>query len=131
MHLSAEDAQRFCRIWFPLLHYVNNQRGLGVALPAALGEGTIVPASLIPVRAALWDDDGLRERFVEENPAGLPAADLAIVASWQHRISGKFFIFRHLNKHTVFLSETMPVHAYGVLGLVSPLEDVVGPYLPI
>ena len=30
----------------------------------------------------------LREAFIAENPAGLPEADLAIVASWDHRKLG-------------------------------------------
>jgi hypothetical protein len=46
-------------------------------------------------------------------------------------VAGTFFIFRYLQKHTIFLSAAEPAHAYGVLGLVSPLEEIAGPTLPV
>jgi hypothetical protein len=61
----------------------------------------------------------------------LPPEDLALVASWQYRVEGNFFIVRHLKKYTVFLTERSPSHAYGVLGLVSTIEEIVGPTVPI
>src|SRR5947209_8651830 len=54
-----------------------------------------------------------------------------MVASWKYRVEGKFFIVRHLKKYSVFLSEQPAAHAYGVLGLVSPIEDVVRFPLPV
>jgi len=48
------------------------------------------------LRDALWADDALRDRFIADNPAGLPPADLALVASWRHRLAGSFFIERYL-----------------------------------
>jgi len=83
------------------------------------------------LRDTLWAEDALREQFIADNPARLPTADLALVASWQHRVAGPFYIFRYLKKHTLFLSATSPVQAYGVLGLVSPIEEIVGPVLPV
>jgi hypothetical protein len=74
------------------------------------------------LRNALWADDALRERFVKINPAGLEASDLALVASWQYRRAGSFFIVRSLKKYTVFLSEDSPPRAYGVL---LPFEDQI------
>ena len=59
----------------------------------------------------------------------MPVVEL--VASWQDRLAGRFFVERYLKKYTIFLSETTPMHAYGVLGLVSPIEDILGPYLPV
>jgi hypothetical protein len=129
MILPVEDTERFYRIWFALLHFVNKQRRLVSSFPATWEE---VPISKVKtLRDALWADDALRRQFLDTNPAGLPPADLQIVANWQHRVAGTFFIFRYLKKHTIFLSSTGPAHAYGVLGLVSPIEEVAGPYLPV
>lgn len=58
-------------------------------------------------------------------------ADLALVASWEFRLAGTFFIVRYTKQYTVFLTETTPNRAYGVLGLASPLEEVAGPVLPV
>ena len=131
MILLPEETERFYRIWWALLGYVNTQRHLIADVPAQPTPGVLQPVDAVKIRDALWADDGLREDFIAANPAGLTTADLEMVASWQHRVAGKFFVVKHLKKYSVFLDDREPSHAYGVLGLVSPLEQIVGPYLPI
>ena len=133
--LPPSETERFYHIWFALLHYVNIQRRLAPDFPATWEEATkegSMPLDVVQaLRDTLWAEDALREQFIADNPARLPTADLALVASWQHRVAGPFYIFRYLKKHTLFLSATSPVQAYGVLGLVSPIEEIVGPVLPV
>src|SRR6266849_9221205 len=131
MRLLPQETERFYRIWFALLHYVNKQLHLVPAFPASPGEQDVSPEDTIQVRDALWANDALREQFVTENPAQLPAVDLALVASWQYRLAGSFYIFRSLQNYTIFLSTTTPAHAYGVLGLVSTIEETVPLPLPV
>ena len=131
MHLPIDQIDRFYRIWFALLKYVNEQRKLVPNFPAVPKEGSIDPSVALQLRNALWADDALRESFITTNPAGLPQADLALVASWQYRLARTFYIVRHLKKYTVFLLDETPAHAYGVLGLFSPIEEVAGPTLPV
>lgn len=131
MQLPPDQVERFYRIWFPLLYYVNEKRRLAKRFPNNPKIARIDPADAVKIRDALWADDTLRESFIAENPAGLPQAGLAIVESWKHRLSGNFYVVRYLKKYTVFLSTQEPVHAYGVLGLVSPIEEIIGPTLPI
>lgn len=121
MQLSPADIARFYRVWLALLRSVNAQRPLVAAFSSGPDQGSL-PAE---------DAMRLREQFVLDNPAGLPPADLALVASWQHRLAGNFFIERSLKQHAIFLSEGAPPHAYGVLGLASPFDELVGPYLPV
>jgi hypothetical protein len=45
-------------------------------------------------------------------------------------VRGTFFVLRHLKKYSIFLAEAPQAHAYGVVGLVSPFEELIGPYLP-
>jgi hypothetical protein len=129
MHLPPQQTNRFYHIWFALFRYINEERQLIPPLPATPERALISPADAFKLRNALWADEALRESFIESNPAGLTPADLALVESWRYRIAGKFYIMRHLKKYSVFLSEH-PNHAYGVLGLVSPIEEVIGPVLP-
>jgi hypothetical protein len=131
MILPPHETARFYRIWFSLLRYVNEQCRLIAHFPDDPDAEGLAVADAGVLRDALWADDALRERFVADNPAGLPPADLDLVVSWQFRLAGRFFVERYLKKYTIFLSETTPMHAYGVLGLVSPIEDIVGPYLPV
>lgn len=131
MRLPPQETERFYRIWFALLHYVNTQLQLVPSFPAAPGKEDVSTTVTIQVRDALWANDALREQFIAENPAQLSAADLALVASWQYRLAETFYIFRSLQHYTIFLSTTSPAHAYGVLGLVSTFEETVPLPLPV
>ena len=89
------------------------------------------PEKRLAVRNALFRPPGTDRRVHKENPAGLPADELEIVAAWKHAVVGKFYVFRYLTKYTVFLSSGgSPNKAFGVLGLADPLEEVISPYLP-
>ena len=131
MHLLPHEVERFYRIWFPLLYYVNQQRHLVDYFPSTWGKASVEPSAAVTLRDALWADDSLREAFISENPANLSPLDLALVASWKYRVAGDFFVLRHLKKYTVFLLGGKSVHAYAVLGLVSPIKEIIGPYLPV
>src|SRR5260370_3139270 len=131
MRLLPQETERFYRIWFALLHYVNTQLHLVPAFPASLGEQDVSPEDTIQVRDALWANDALREQFIAENPAQLPAVDLALVASWQYRLAGSFYIFRSLQNYTIFLSTTTPPHAYDLLVLFTTIHHTVPLPLPL
>jgi hypothetical protein len=131
MNLSAEETQRFYRIWLPLLSYVNTHRQVIPELGAISEQRPISSEEAIQIRQVLWESDLLRETFIAENPANLTDADLAIVGSWSHRIAGKFYVMRYLKKYAVFLTEKDPPRAYGVLGLASPLEEIILWPLPV
>ena len=131
MQLPPEQVNRFYRIWFPLLYYVNGQRHLVTPFPNDPQEASIPIEDAMKLLNALWADDALRQSFIADNPAGLPHEDLAIVESWQYRLSGKFFVMRYLKKYTVFLSEHPSAHLYGVLGLISLMDEVITAPLPV
>ena len=131
MCLPPQETERFYRIWFALLHYVNTQLQLVPAFPDTPGKADVSIEVTVRLRDALWANDTLREQFITDNPAQLSAADLALVANWQYRLAGSFYIFRSLQHSTIFLSETTPAHAYGVLGLVSSIEETVPLPLPV
>lgn len=131
MILLPQETERFYRIWFPLLNYVNRERHLFASFPAVPGTGTVRPADAGVLRQTLWTDVALLQQFVSGNPAGLSPDDLALAASWGRRVAGSFYIMRYLKRHAILLSSDAPARAYGVLGLTSPLEKIVGPELPL
>ena len=124
MKLSVPETDRFYRIWLSLLNYVNDQRHLVAPLPLAPGPETINIQDVRQIRDVLWQDDALLEGFVAKNPHHLSDADVAIAASWRYRVAGQFFIMRYLNRYTVFLTYEDPPQAFGVLGLVSPIQEI-------
>ena len=118
MQLPPEQTARFYRIWLALLHSVNEQQHLVPAFPVGEERNGLLPLSdELQLRNALWADDGLRERFINANPADLSSADLTVVASWRYRRAGSFYIVRALKKYTVFLSED---DLYWLLGISVP-----------
>ena len=78
------------------------------------------------LRNACYDKPEILERYLAANPDQLPADELAIVAGWQQRITGEFYIVRYLKTYAVFMTMKEPEHLYGVLGLIDPLEVVTG-----
>jgi hypothetical protein len=131
MHLTEQEVERFYGIWFPLLHYVNQKLKLVPEFPEKWRTGVASPEVAVKLRNALWQNDRVREAFIDENPAQLTKDDLALVAGWQHRVAGNFFIFRHLKKYSVFIDTETPPHGYGVTGITDSIVDMVGPYLPV
>lgn len=125
MILQPHETERFYRIWFALLSYANRRLKLVDDLPASPRDGSIGVQDAYKVASAVWADDALRHAFADENPAGLPAEDLALVRSWDRRISGDFYVFRYLKKYTVLINQGGPTRVYGILGLVSPIEEVM------
>lgn len=132
MNLTADECKLFYDLYAALLSFVNGE--LNVA-PERFSNAqeymAISPEVRVAIRDALYDRRELIDQFVEENPAKLPSDELEIIRSWKHALPGKFYVFRYLTKYTVFLSsDGSPNKAYGVVGLIDPLEEVVGPYLP-
>jgi hypothetical protein len=132
MLLKTEDAKQFFRLHGTLMLFVNQRLNVipkTVATPEDFVD--LMREGGVKLRAALNGKLDLIESFVDENPAHLPEDELDIVRSWRHLVAGRFYVFRELKKYTVFLTTTEPAIAYGVLGLSQPIEDLIGPFLPV
>ena len=57
MYLTDEEVKRFYSIWFPLLHYVNQQRKLLPRFPEKWVDAHVDPQDAVKLRDALWADD--------------------------------------------------------------------------
>jgi hypothetical protein len=131
MLLSPPDALLFFRLHRTLMFFVNQRLGVLGNLDSPEHFAAQAPEDRLKVRDALLDHLDLIQLFVDENPAHLPGEELAIVASWRHLVAGKFYIFRKLKQYTVFLAAGSEPIAYGVLAPGQPLEQLVGPHLPV
>ncbi len=133
MQVTVEEGKQFYKLFSALLGYVNRKLGLLLVQFSESSEYTSLPPQTRgEVRDALYAHRELIGQFVAENPVGLSPEELEIVAGWKHALVGRFYILRHLKNYTIFLSATdKPYKAYGVLGLADPIEEVVGPNLPV
>lgn len=127
MNLSPAETERFYRIWWSLLAYVNGRTNLVADFPKNPKTGSVNAQDAVKIRNALWASDEHLQGFVDDNPDGLPDEDMELAASWSARVQGSFHIMRHLKKHSIFLLEekSAPPVAYGVVGLVSPIEEII------
>jgi hypothetical protein len=131
MKLSPEETELFYKLHHSVLAYTNRRLELVADFEDPDDAGFLVPEEKVQIRDALHELPELLEDFLGENPDGLSPDELAIVASWRHRVAGNFFIVRYLKKYTVFLG-TKPERLYGVLGLADPIETIfAGRRLPI
>jgi hypothetical protein len=131
MKLSEEEVELFYRLFQPLIVYVNKKFAILEDMNS-LADFFETPLQEIgKVRNKLYENPELFDSFVRDNPFQLTDKELEMVSSWKYFLQGKFVICAHLKKHTIFLGTTAPMKAYGVVGLKSTLEEVVGPQLPV
>lgn len=129
MKLPPEDAVLYWDLMWSLQFFAGRRLGL---LPDEL---TLPAYSKQPqkekfkVREALYENPGLIDQYVQENPDGLSDEHLAIVGKWKDFVQGDFYVERHLKKYTVLIQED---RVYGVLGLYDSLEELFPKsYLPL
>ncbi len=132
MNLSTPDIELFYKLNGSLLAYANRELKI---LPAGIAPDQVRKQPVQQVarlRDACYEKPQIFEQYLAANPDRLPAEELAIVASWRLRITGDFYIVRHLKACAVFMNAKEPTHLYGVLGLIDPLEVVTrGAPLPL
>ena len=124
MKLSPEEVDLFYKLMWPLQFYVNQQRQILPHVDSLEAYMACPQSDKMEVRNALYENIGLLDAFVAENPAHLSADELAIVQSWKRFVAGEFYIVRFLKKAAIFVDTSDPPRVYAVLGLTDSLEDV-------
>jgi hypothetical protein len=130
VNLSREDAELFFKLMWRLHFYVNRQCLILPNIQSLEDYATQPETNKIQVRDVLWTRLDLIDTYIQSNPDGLSAEELAVIAGWKRVVVGSFQIFRHLKKYTVLIGEQSQV--YGVLGLSVSMEEIFyGRPLPI
>jgi len=81
-------------------------------------------------RDRMLDNTGIIGEFIKKNPDEFREQELAHVAKWKDVIRGRFVVERDLRKYTIFLDDSEPARAYGVLGLTDEIVDMLPFGLP-
>jgi len=131
MVLSESDVKLFYRLYHSLLFYVNIRHKIidGLKRPADLHKLNLDDLQKLKDRLYLSPD--LIDSFVKANTENFSPLELEIVSTWKNFVKGRFYIVRHLKNYTVFLDSRDPAKAYGVLGIITSFEEMIGPNLPI
>lgn len=125
MNFDTVEIDLFYRLHGSLLAYANRQLKVlpQKVTPALIHRQPI--QQVVELRDACYGEPELLEQYLAANPDHLPADEMALIASWRHRITGDFYIVRHLKAYAVFLSAEEHPHLYGVLGLYDPLKVIM------
>ena len=131
MVLSESDVKLFYRLYHSLLFYVNLRHKIigGLNRPADIHKLNLDDLQKLKDRLYLFPD--LIDSFVKANTENFSPLELEIVSTWKNFVKGRFYIVRHLKNYTVFLDSRDPAKAYGVLGIITSFEEMIGPNLPI
>jgi hypothetical protein len=123
LRLRDEESDLFYEAWLPLLTFVHEQTGLVPGLRGRKPRDPLASEQAVTLRDRLWQDDLLRRVFLAQNPYGLRDECLALVQSWEHRVSDSFCVFTFDREgRAIFLAQHQ---AYAVLGLKSDLAELL------
>jgi hypothetical protein len=131
MSLSKEDAELYYKLHWSLLFYVNQKLRLLKGLTSISQVRKTPFEELNKIRDKLYKGTDLIDSFIRENPSSLTSNELEIAGGWRHYIKKRFIILRYLKNYTIFLDVDEPPKAYGVLALMTPLDEMFGPVLPV
>lgn len=130
MLLPPEDAALFLSLYPHLIAFAAGRLGGVEGIVDFASFRSASYAAKGKARDALLDNIGLIDAFVEENPDEFRETELAHVVLWRHFVRGDFIIEKDLASYSVFLTQTEPVRAYGVLALTDEFVDMLRSPLP-
>src|SRR5437868_15409979 len=97
MLLRPPDTDLFFKLHRTLMFFVNQRLQVIPDQPATPEAfSSLSPEVRLKVRNALLNHMDLIQSFIDENPAHLPAEELAIIHSWRHLVHCKIYIFHEL-----------------------------------
>ena len=131
MVLSEADRDLFYRLLWRLLFYAGEQLEFlpRLASPDALRH--LNEEDWLRLRDSLYERPELFDSFLVSNPFELTGDELTIVRSWKAHRRGKYFVWRYLKNYAVFLDDSEPGRALGVVSLNKPFQFMLGPHLPV
>ena len=129
MLLAPDDAHLFFKL-MPALQVFSNQQLKVIKNCSDVEQYKKIPnEQRVKLRNAVYEKPEIIETFVLENPFEFSKDEMEIVAGWRNFIAGNFFIIKTLKQYAIFIHDEK---MYGVLGLIEPLDQILGWYpLPV
>jgi len=130
MLLPAEEVALLFKLHCALMQFVNEQLKVFDVPESLTPYAALPPEKRHQVVQAFVGRLDLIDAFIEANPARLSREELEIISSWRHLVSGRFIALRQLKKHMILLACHGTPTAYGLVGLVDPIDRVIPNPLP-
>lgn len=129
MKLPEKDIELFYKMQWALMYYVNQKTFIIKDLKKPDFKGQKLE-DIAKLHKQIYSGTRWIDEFVDENPSGFNAEELAIIRSWKNSVKEDFFIIvDHTKDGTIFLKSEEEPKAYGVWSLYDDLADKI-PYTP-
>jgi hypothetical protein len=129
MILTEQEYKLFFDLMWSLHYYVNKKLNILPDIKSLDEYIALDREQKLLVRNALYENIGLIDDYINDNPQNFSAEELAQVRDWKHFVKDKFYIERHLKRYSIFISSKDNV--YAVSGVSQPLSDLIDKsYLP-
>ena len=125
LRLAKPQVVRFYNLWGPLLEFINQETGLVSQDEMNDVFNTEAPETEYHLRAALWENIGVLEKFIEQNPADLKAEDLMTISAWRDFRYGRFTVTKVVYQMGIFVSYEEPYETYAVSPLNADFRDIL------
>ncbi|CEG12799.1 conserved hypothetical protein [groundwater metagenome] len=131
MQLEKKDADLFYKLYKPLLVYANKKGKISKDINKTedIDMRKVEGKYLVEIRDYICDHPEIIDSYVEENQEKFSDEELTIIKIWEDFVRKEFYIIEHMKEHTAFFDGSKDGKIYGVLGLYSPLENIVE-YIP-
>jgi hypothetical protein len=132
MHLNQEDVSLFFKLWYALIYSINCKHKIVPEFVERPVYGNRVEkAPFVTIKKILWENPSFIDEFLASDGKMLSEEERAVLMSWRANfVSGKFIIYKHLRKYTVFMSTDENPKLYGVIGISEPIEFTLTNPLP-
>lgn len=125
MNIPPDDADQFFRLMWGLQFYVKEQRQLLPNITSCEAYIRLDGQEKSVVRDALWEHPELIDTYIQMNPDKRSEEELAIIGKWKKFVVGKFYVFRYLKDHAIFIGSGKS-QVYGVKALYDSFEVMLG-----
>ncbi len=132
MLLPFDDAEDFFRLFIGLIRFIQfrtHREKMRKGKPKPLSKLSFGEASKLHQRFA-EDPGAWVAAYIKANPERLSTEELAEIAEWKAAVGGRFIFFRQLKEHLVVIEPGPAPRVYGVLGLTTPIKELLEAPLP-
>jgi hypothetical protein len=130
MQLPEAEIEQFFRLYKPLLAFANNKFHITSGIKIADDIDGFPIQETAKVREKLYQTPEIIDDFLQKHGTEFSPEDVELIKSWKRFVKGRFYVYRYLKKHAIFLSTDKPYKAYGVMSFYSPFDAIFGNSLP-
>ncbi len=128
MQLEKKDVDLFYKLYKPLLVYANKKGKISKDINTIedIDMRKVKGKYILEVMNYLYDHPEIFDSYVEENPEKFSNEELTIIKGWKDFVKKEFYAMEYTEEYTAFFDGSKDGKIYGVLGLYSPMENVIG-----